>query len=115
MNRFQIKGTVRELTERTTSGGKQMGALILEIPGYQGKVDPVSLTVFSRSLETVRGYGAGEVVVVSGRISGRQWNERVFSDLVLESIEADVPKQHSERKAAPAPSESEDDLDSVPF
>jgi hypothetical protein len=110
MNEFRIKGTVRELTERTTSGGKQIASLILEIPGFKGKVDPVSITVFGRSLETVRGYGAGEVVKVTGRVSGRQWNDRVFSDLVLDSIEADAPK-HSERRTSP-PS---DDIDDVGF
>lgn len=111
MNRFQIQGKLRNIDTFVTKNDKTILTLVLEVPGYGGRVDPVAYKVLGRLVPIAQGLPVGGMVEITGKMGGRESNGRVFSELVAESVEV-LGGQHKTEKA---PSADDSDDSSIPF
>jgi len=106
---FTGRGRFVRADKFVTKAGKDIITIILEVDGKYPQVVPVK--VFGRLAETASSFKAGEIVEVTGRLGGRDWNGKVYGDIVAETVEAmQVPTNGGIEPPAPA-----DDSSEIPF
>jgi len=105
---FTGRGRFQRADKFVTKAGKDIITLILEVDGRFPQVVPIK--VFGRLAEMAGSFKAGEIVEVTGRLGGRDWNGKVYGDNVAETVEAEqAPKNGGIEPPVPP-----DDSD-VPF
>lgn len=113
LNRFEIQGTVSRVDHFEMKAGKDIVTLILDVPDDKYP-QLVPIKVFGRLAGESGDWHPGAEVLVKGHLGGRDWNGRVFGDIVGESVEVVAG---SAKRAEPAQSElppPPDDSD-IPF
>ena len=110
---FQGQGTLKRIDTFTSKAGKTILTLIFETDGQYPQLVPIK--VFGRLAEQSASWKPGTLLSVNGRLGGRDWQGKVFGDIVANSIE--VVRSNDGRNAAldddfgPPPR----DLDEPPF
>jgi hypothetical protein len=83
---FTGTGRVIRTDTFTAKSGKDIVTLIVECDG--GKfTEIVPIKVWGGLAEKAKRLKPGTVVAVSGRLGGRDWNGKVYGDIVAESVE----------------------------
>jgi single-stranded DNA-binding protein len=116
---FRGQGTLLRVDTFTSRAGKPILTLIFEIKGQYPQLIPIK--VFGRLAEQASAWKPGSVLAVNGRLGGRDWQGKVYGDIIANSVElvgdspADDPggfanSTSDPREAPPPPSD-----DDVPF
>jgi len=110
-NEVHMTGRLASVTVEPTKNGKEIAKLIVETdaPEWMNTTtkDQTQVIVFGKSIELVRGFKAGDLISVLGRVRGREYNGKWYTDVIGEKF-----KQHKHttvHHAAPPPSDSNDD------
>ena len=82
---FHGQGTLKRIDTFVSKAGKSILTLIFEIQGQYPQLIPIK--VFGRLAEQAAAWKPGLVLVVTGRLGGRDWNGKVYGDNVATSIE----------------------------
>jgi len=104
---FTGRGRFVRADRFTAKSGKDIVTLILEVDGKYPQVVPIK--VFGRLAEMAGSFKAGELVEVTGRLGGRDWNGKVYGDNVAETVEAAQAPPNGGIEPPPSPP-SDDDL-----
>lgn len=90
---FDGRGRLDRIDTYTTKAGKDIITLVLQVEGTFPQLVPIKF--FGRMAEEARSCKVGDVLEVTGRLGGRDWNGKVYADIVGESIEvvAESPRQ----------------------
>jgi len=115
---FQGQGTLLRIDTFVSKAGKSILTLVFETKGQYPQLIPIK--VFGRLAEQASAWKPGSVLSVNGRLGGRDWNGKVYGDIVAVSVEvvgsgAEDPGGFSNssfdpREAPPPPSDED-----VPF
>lgn len=108
-NRFEFQGDLARIDTFTTNKGKQILTLVFELGGQFPQTVPIK--VFGRLAERASEWKPGTTLNISGKLGGRSWNDKVYPDIVAESVEVVGQKELPMGKSA-API---DDGSDVPF
>jgi len=100
---FQGAGRVHRLDVAVTKTGKEIVTVVVSVEGKYPQLVPVK--VFGDTEDAARKLRVGDHVTVNGRLGGRDWQGRIFGDIVGETIVVDG--------AAAVPEPIDDD--NVPF
>jgi single-stranded DNA-binding protein len=115
---FQGQGTLLRVDTFVSKAGKPILTLIFETKGQYPQLIPIK--VFGRLAEQADAWKPGAVLAVNGRLGGRDWQGKVYGDMIANSVEvvdpaADSPggfeNSSSDPREAPPPPGDED----VPF
>jgi hypothetical protein len=116
---FDGRGRLDRIDTYTTKAGKDIITLVLQVEGSYPQLVPIKF--FGRMADEAKARTVGDVLDVTGRLGGRDWNGKVYGDIVGESIEVvaeaqkqqDLPASGVGQGATPA--SFADPSDSVPF
>lgn len=103
---------VLRVESSASKANKVFRTLITEADGKWKQVIPFK--VFGHVAEVVGELDPGSMVKISGRLGGREWNGRVFGEMVAESIELLEQARPSEALDKPG-NEPQPDDSSIPF
>ena len=111
--KFTGQGTLDRIDTFVSKAGKDILTLVLRTGGQYPQLVPIK--AFGRLAEEVRDYKPGNVLRVTGRMGGRDWNGKVYGDNVAESVEllgagSAKGKQSRQEDLIPPPSDAD-----VPF
>jgi hypothetical protein len=113
-NRFDITAKLNRVDTFVTKTGKKLLTLVMETGGQWPQLIPIKL--LGRAAERADELGVGDVLQISGRLGGRDYNGRCFGDNVANSIEVVSKAKHPESKGAvPANDAPPADSDPPPF
>ncbi len=82
---FQGEGTLLRIDTFVSKAGKSILTLIFETKGQYPQMVPIK--VFGRLAEEAAAWTPGSVLSVSGRLGGRDWQGKVYGDIVANSVE----------------------------
>ena len=82
---FQGQGTLLRVDTFVSKAGKPILTLIFETKGQYPQLIPIK--VFGRLAEMASGWKPGSVLAVRGRLGGRDWQGKVYGDIVANSVE----------------------------
>jgi single-stranded DNA-binding protein len=115
---FQGQGTLLRVDTFMSKAGKPILTLIFETKGQYPQLIPIK--VFGRLAEQASAWKPGSVLAVNGRLGGRDWQGKVYGDIVANSVEVVdsaaedaggfTSSSRDPREAPPPPSD-----DDVPF
>jgi single-stranded DNA-binding protein len=115
---FQGQGTLLRVDTFVSKAGKPILTLIFETKGQYPQLIPIK--VFGRLADQADAWKPGAVLTVHGRLGGRDWQGKVYGDIIANSVEVvDAAAENSggfensssdPREAPPPPSD-----DDVPF
>jgi len=103
MNKFEIRGTFERTETFVTKAGKEIITLILGTDGQYPQLVPIKC--FGRMVDSAKECAKGDMVEVTGRLGGRDWNGKVYGEAVAETIEVVGGKQGEKQPESPADSE----------
>ena len=118
---FSGQGRLQRIDTFMTKAGKSILTLIIEVQGQYPQLVPIK--VFGRLADCASDWHPGDVLSISGRLGGRDWNGRVFGDIVANIVDvvssggqqsAGGKPQHREERHNPDPDPTNGD-DDVPF
>jgi hypothetical protein len=104
---FEGAATVKRVDPFVSKNGKSMPTLVLETDGQYPQLVPCK--AFRDMAEEVEALKPGQIVKVRCRVGGREWNGKVYADIVLEKLDV-VGEADGKQPEAPA-----DDDDQPPF
>lgn len=108
-NRFEYEGPLTRVDRFTTAKGKEILTLVFETGGQWPQF--IAAKVFGRLAEQSSEWKPGAVLRVEGRLGGREYNSKIYTENVAESVEL-----VSGQQALPAGSTPPvDDGDETPF
>lgn len=114
-NRFEIEGKFNRIDTREAKG-KVFKTLVLDVEGTYPQVVPFRL--WGRTNEESANWRPGDVLLVKGKLGGREWSGKVYGDNSADSVEvisqAELPLGKQDEVGA-IPSKPADGSDSVPF
>jgi single-stranded DNA-binding protein len=118
---FEGQGTLDRIDTFTAKSGKDIVTLVLRVGGQYPQLVPVK--IFGRAAEGIGDLRVGNVLRVSGRLGGRDWNGKVYGDSVATQVDvvgqgsAGSGQQHREERAEQGsiPQNKAPEEDSVPF
>lgn len=108
---FNGKAILKRIDRFTTSKGKTILTLIFETGGQYPQMVPVK--VFGRLAEQESAWKPGFLLKVDGHLGGRDWNGKVYGDIVADSITVLAGAQQSLPTGTDEPPPLGDD--DVPF
>ena len=82
---FDGSGRLDRIETFTTKAGKDIVTLILQVEGSYPQLVPIKF--FGRMADLAKEIAIGDVVEVTGHLGGREWNGKVYGDIVGETIE----------------------------
>src|SRR5690349_819893 len=82
---FHGQGTLLRIDTFTSKAGKPILTLIFETKGQYPQLIPIK--VFGRLAEQAAAWKPGAVLAVNGRLGGRDWNGKVYGDIIANSVE----------------------------
>lgn len=103
---FEGSGKVERVDHFTSKSGKDIVTLIVEVEGKYPQLVPVKC--FGRLADMTMGM-QGKTVSITGKLGGREWNGKVYGDIIADSIE--VVGANAATSSAPPPPQDDD----VPF
>jgi len=113
-NRFDYTGKLTRIDTFTTGNGKRILSLIFaEEDGKYPATIPIK--VFGRLADMASDWHPGDVLEVTGTLSGRDWNDKVYPDIVAESVEVVSEAQTELPSGGAVPSGEVEDPGSTPF
>jgi single-stranded DNA-binding protein len=116
---FQGQGTLLRVETFVSKAGKNILTLIFETKGQYPQLIPIK--VFGRLAEQASAWKPGALLAVNGRLGGRDWQGKVYGDIIANSVELVGDPTAEEHSGAgrssfdprdPAPPPGDDD---VPF
>jgi single-stranded DNA-binding protein len=112
MNEFKIEGKFLRIDVRETKG-KEYKTLILDVEGGSyPQVVPIRL--WGRTVEESKQWRPGDVLLVKGKLGGRDWAGKVYGDNSADSVqvvgEAQRALPTTGNTASPPPEETD-----IPF
>jgi hypothetical protein len=116
---FDGRGRLDRIDTYTTKAGKDIITLVLQVEGSYPQLVPIKF--FGRMADEAKSRKVGDVLEVTGHLGGRDWNGKVYGDIVGESIEvvAEAQKQQdlpaSGGSQGSTPQDFHGNEDSVPF
>jgi single-stranded DNA-binding protein len=81
---FEGQGTLDRVDTFTAKSGKNILTLVLRVGGQYPQLIPVK--VFGRTADEAGEWHVGNVLRVSGRLGGREWNGKVYGDIVATHV-----------------------------
>jgi hypothetical protein len=84
MNEFNIEGTINRFETFTTKNGKEIITMILSVEGKWEQLVPIKL--FGALADSWKNRGRGHVVLVTGKLGGRDWNGKVYGENVAMDV-----------------------------
>jgi single-stranded DNA-binding protein len=110
---FSGQGELQRIDKFVSKAGKNILTLIIDVPGQYPQLVPVK--VFGRLADSSDQWQPGDKLQISGRLGGRDWNGKVFPDIVATMVEVvsssgGHAKHREERASDPPPVD-----DDVPF
>lgn len=113
---FSGQGRLSRVETFTTKSGKNILTLVIEVNGQYPQLVPVK--VFGRLAERADEWKPGDVLSMTGRLGGRDWNGKVYGEITATNVEVVASKEQrtagkhrDEHYQAPPP----DDDSDVPF
>jgi single-stranded DNA-binding protein len=94
-----------------SKAGKTILTLICETQGQYPQLVPIK--VFGRLAEQASAWKPGSVLSVSGRLGGRDWQGKVYGDIVANTVE--VVSEGTKDGGGPDDGEPPHNTDEVPF
>jgi single-stranded DNA-binding protein len=82
---FQGQGTLLRIDTFTSKAGKPILTLIFETKGQYPQLIPIK--VFGRLAEKASAWTPGSVLSVNGRLGGRDWQGKVYGDIIAINVE----------------------------
>jgi single-stranded DNA-binding protein len=82
---FQGQGTLLRVDTFVSKAGKPILTLIFETKGQYPQLIPIK--VFGRLAERAAAWKPGAVLAVNGRLGGRDWQGKVYGDIIANSVE----------------------------
>jgi single-stranded DNA-binding protein len=82
---FQGQGTLLRVDTFVSKAGKPILTLIFETKGQYPQLIPIK--VFGRLAEQASAWKPGMVLSVNGRLGGRDWQGKVYGDIVANTVE----------------------------
>jgi single-stranded DNA-binding protein len=82
---FQGQGTLLRVDTFVSRAGKPVVTLVFEIKGQYPQLIPIK--VFGRLAEQAAKWKPGAVLAVNGRLGGRDWQGKVYGDMIANSVE----------------------------
>jgi single-stranded DNA-binding protein len=82
---FQGQGTLLRVDTFVSKAGKPILTLIFETKGQYPQLIPIK--VFGRLAEQASSWKPGSVLTVNGRLGGRDWQGKVYGDMIANSVE----------------------------
>src|SRR3954468_6232982 len=82
---FRGQGTLLRGDTFTSRAGKPILTLIFEIKGQYPQLIPIK--VFGRLAEQASAWKPGSVLAVNGRLGGRDWQGKVYGDIIANTVE----------------------------
>jgi len=104
---FKGQGKLQRVDSFTSKAGKTILTLIFETEGKYPQLVPIK--VFGRLAEQASGWKPGSMLSVTGRLGGRDWQGKVYGDIVANTVE--VTGEGADDGDAPPPPSDDD----VPF
>ena len=108
---FQGQGTLQRIDTFVSKAGKTILTLICETQGQYPQLVPIK--VFGRLAEQASAWKPGSVLSVSGRLGGRDWQGKVYGDIVANTVE--VVSEGTKDGGGPDDGEPPHNTDEVPF
>ena len=114
---FQGQGTLLRVDSFVSKAGKTVVTLIFETKGQYPQLIPIK--VFGRLAEQASAWKPGAILAVNGRLGGRDWQGKVYGDIIANSVQvveaaAESPggagSARDDRESPPPPSD-----DDAPF
>jgi single-stranded DNA-binding protein len=111
---FQGQGTLLRVDTFVSRAGKPVVTLVFEIKGQYPQLIPIK--VFGRLAEQAAKWKPGAVLAVNGRLGGRDWQGKVYGDIIANSVEVvaedEAPgsaerSSYDPREAPPPPSDED--------
>ena len=113
-NRFDLTGTLNRIERFETKSGKTMLTLILDVDKGSKYPQVCPVKIFGRTADMAGDWHPGDVLEITGRLGGRDWNGRVFGDIVAESVEV-VSGQQELPTGKPLSEPAPDEDPGIPF
>lgn len=108
--KFKGQGTLISVESFDTKKGGKIYTLVLEADDKFARFVPVKL--FGRIAERIAEFNNGDVIAITGKLGGREWNGKYYGDIVADTAEV-VSRPDAKPAANPAlPPQATDD---VPF
>ena len=82
---FQGQGTLLRVDTFVSKAGKPILTLIFETKGQYPQLIPIK--VFGRLAERATAWKPGVILAVNGRLGGRDWQGKVYGDIIANSVE----------------------------
>src|SRR5690242_20353454 len=82
---FHGQGTLLRMDTFVSRAGKPVVTLIFETKGQYPQLIPIK--VFGRLAEQAAAWKPGSVLAVNGRLGGRDWQGKVYGDIIANSVE----------------------------
>jgi single-stranded DNA-binding protein len=82
---FNGQGTLLRIDTFVSRAGKPVVTLIFETKGQYPQLIPIK--VFGRLAEQAAAWKPGSVLAVSGRLGGRDWQGKVYGDIIANRVE----------------------------
>lgn len=117
-NRFDLTGTLNRIERFEAKSGKTMLTLILDVDKGGKYPQLVPVKIFGRTADMAGDWHPGDVLEITGRLGGRDWNGRVFGDIVAESVEVMSGQQElptGKQSDGAVPKNEAEDPGSIPF
>jgi hypothetical protein len=105
---FQGTGKIDRVDTFVSKAGKEIITLVFKIDGQYPAFIPIKF--FGRLADEAKSFKAGDIVEVTGELGGRDWNGKVYGDIVGRTVECVA----AGAKAESAPPADGDPLD-LPF
>ena len=113
---FHGQGTLLRVDTFVSKAGKTILTLIFETKGQYPQLIPIK--VFGRLAEQAAAWKPGAVLAVNGRLGGRDWQGKVYGDIIANSVEVvdaadENPRDFANSSAdprEPAPPPSDEDI-----
>jgi single-stranded DNA-binding protein len=115
---FEGQGTLDRIDEFTSKAGKTIPTLVIRVGGQWPQLVPVKVFGRCQGSDESEDWQPGVVLRIEGRLGGRDWNGKVYGDIVASSVRiigqgSSVEKQAQSAGATPSNFQPNDD--SVPF
>jgi hypothetical protein len=115
---FSGQGKLNRVDTFTTKAGKNIFTLVIEVSGQYPQLVPIK--IFGRLADRIEEWQEGDTLTFTGRLGGRDWQGKVFGEIVANTVEMITTGQRSgggkaqHREEKVQDSHPEDDTD-VPF
>jgi single-stranded DNA-binding protein len=95
---FSGSGRLGRIDTFTTKAGKDIVTLVLQVEGTYPQLVPIK--TFGRLADEAAALTVGDVVEVTGHLGGRDWNGKVYPDIIGETLEVVASTGEGEDKPA---------------